>query len=359
MAGDQQSSQEKTEDPTPRRLRDARKKGQVSKSQDLNTVSVLIAAFMAIGFMIPTISKELQDLMHTFFSNLGRADFTVEEMFLAGRISFMVLIRVSAPYILAVFLTAAMIGYLQVGPVFSAEPLKPQMKRLNVIEGIKNWFKLKTFVELFKHILKVILLFTLAYFTIKGILSDFLMTVTISLQDSAKFTGHVVITFFFRVIVLFLGIAILDVIFQRREYKKQLRMTKEEVKREYKEDEGDPLIKSVRRQQYMEMIMGDARQQVAKSDVVVTNPTAVAVAVAYDKEEMLAPQVMVKGQRLYAQFIRELAEELGVPIVRNVPLAWALLELEMGDEIPEDLYQAVAEVLVFVYKLKEEKEKGT
>jgi flagellar biosynthetic protein FlhB len=133
---------------------------------------------------------------------------------------------------------------------------------------------------------------------------------------------------------------------------KQMRMTKDEVKREYKQDEGDPHIKSHRRALHREMVFGDMPKQVKSADVVVTNPVHVAVAIKYDKEEMSAPEIVAKGQRLFAERIRKIAEENGVPIMRNVPLAWSLVEMEIGDEIPEELYAAVAEILAIVYKMK-------
>ncbi|MBI4196940.1 MAG: EscU/YscU/HrcU family type III secretion system export apparatus switch protein, partial [Deltaproteobacteria bacterium] len=181
------------------------------------------------------------------------------------------------------------------------------------------------------------------------------LSVTVSLDGASKLGGMMLVRFLLRFFIFFLMLAVLDLMMQRREYIKNLKMTKEEVKREYKEDEGDPLIRSQRRQLHMEMAMGDVRQQVKNADVVITNPTHLAIAVKYQKEEMVAPQVVAKGQRIFAEFIKELAEEYEIPIVRNIPLAWSLIELEIGDEIPENLYLAVAEVLTFVYKLKQQK----
>ena len=154
---------------------------------------------------------------------------------------------------------------------------------------------------------------------------------------------------------MFIALAILDIMVQRWQYKKQLRMSKEEVKREYKQDEGDPLIKSMRRQLHQELAMGDVKKQVAASDVVVTNPTHLAIAIKYDEKEMMAPQIMAKGQRLFAEKIREIAETENIPIIQNVPLGWSLIELEIGAEIPEELYQAMAEVLIVIYRMREKK----
>lgn len=196
----------------------------------------------------------------------------------------------------------------------------------------------------------------MAYLAITKYLTPFILTVTVPIQDGIKVGGLILFYFLSLVLIVFILIAVADIALQRKEFAKNLKMTKDEVKREYKEDEGDPLIKGQRKQLHQEMAMSDVGQQVKKSDVVVTNPTHLAVAVKYDTEEMAAPEIMAKGQRLYAQMIREMAEEAEIPIVRNVSLAWALIELEVGDEVPEDLYQAVAEILAFVYRLKAERE---
>ncbi|MBI4196324.1 MAG: type III secretion system export apparatus subunit SctU [Deltaproteobacteria bacterium] len=349
------SSQEKTEQPTPKRLRDARKKGQVYKSRDMETVMVMIAAFATLALSLPYVSAELKALMENSFKAIGQSDFEPNLIADLGRASLITLIKVSAPLLATVFLVAALIGFLQVGPVFSVEPLKPQTKRLNMVENLKNLLKPKILFELAKNIFKVVVVFAIAYFVLKSLLEPFLMTVTVPLGGSARFAGLILIRFLVRFFIFFIIIAIIDLMMQRREFIKNLRMTKEEVKREYKEDEGDPLIRSQRRQIHMEMAMGDTRQAVRQADVVVTNPTHLAIVIKYNREEMVAPQIVAKGQRLFAEQIRAYAEEFGIPVVRNIPLAWSLIELEIGDEIPEKLYLAVAEILTFVYRLKEQK----
>ncbi|MBI2981510.1 MAG: EscU/YscU/HrcU family type III secretion system export apparatus switch protein [Deltaproteobacteria bacterium] len=352
---EQGSSQEKTEQPTPKRLRDARKKGQVFKSRDLETVVVLIAAFAVLFFTRSYVAGELRRLMELVFKEVGHSEFDMGLINQLGFVSMMTLVKVSAPFLMTVVFVAALVGFLQVGPVFSIEPLKPQTKRLNAIENLKNMLKPKILFELAKNIFKVVVVFLIAALVIKGMLEPFLLSVTVSLDGASKLGGMMLVRFLLRFFIFFLMLAVLDLMMQRREYIKNLKMTKEEVKREYKEDEGDPLIRSQRRQLHMEMAMGDVRQQVKNADVVITNPTHLAIAVKYQKEEMVAPQVVAKGQRIFAEFIKELAEEYEIPIVRNIPLAWSLIELEIGDEIPENLYLAVAEVLTFVYKLKQQK----
>lgn len=348
------SSQEKTEEPTPKRLREARKKGQIFKSQDLEGFMVLLAAFGSLALSIPFISGQIQDLMQLVFQSIAKPEMTPAEMYDLGKSAFLTLIKVTAPVLITAFLVAAIVGFLQVGPVFSIDPLMPDPKKLNAIENLKNMFKPKIFFELAKNIFKILIVFFIAYKVIEKMLDSFLLTATVDILGAARLGGVVVVKFMVQFFIVFLMISILDFMFQRKEYIKNLRMTKDEVKREYKEDEGDPLIKGHRKQLHMEMAMGDTRQNVKNADVVVTNPTHLAIAIKYNKQEMNAPEIVAKGQRLYAEFIRNLAEEHNIPIVRNIPLAWSLIELEIGDEIPEKLYLAVAEILTFVYRMKEE-----
>ncbi len=353
-----ETSQEKTEMPTPKRLREARKKGQVFKSKDLDAVAVFVGAFMAIAFTHHYIAAEFKSFMVQAFQEVGNKDITLDVLYTLGKSGLFSMIKACAPVILTAAVVAGAVGFLQVGPVFSLDPLKPQLKKLNAIENFKNMFKPKQFVELIKNVLKIVVIFFLAYWVIKGMLEPFLMTVTVPIEGAAKLGGDVILRFLVRFMILFLAVAAMDIFLQRKDYIKNLKMSKDEVKREYKEDEGDPHIKSHRRQMHMEMAMGDVRGKVKNADAVVTNPTHIAVAIKYDKTEMMAPQIVAKGQRLFAEFIKEIAKESDVPIIRNVPLAWALLDLELDDEIPEKLYVAVAEILSFVYKLKEEKAGG-
>ncbi|MFH1873614.1 MAG: EscU/YscU/HrcU family type III secretion system export apparatus switch protein [Pseudomonadota bacterium] len=353
----EEKGQEKTEDATPKRLRDARKKGQVAKSRDLNTIIVLIGGFIILAFMRGNMGEELRAIFETNFELVGRGDLTTEMLFRAGQQTFFSYLHIVLPFFAGIVFIAFAVGFFQIGPIFSAEPMKPQLKRLNAIENLKNMFKITTLVELLKNIAKLTLIFWLAYSVVFNNLRQILLTVTASPEKSMLIASQLIVIFLIKVFVVFIVIAIIDVMVQRWHYKKQMRMTKDEVKREYKQDEGDPLIKSARKQMHREFAMSDTRQQVASSDVVVTNPTEVAVAIKYDDKEMLAPEIMAKGQRLFAQSIREIAEEFSVPIISNPPLAWTLIELDIGDEIPEELYAAIAEILVQVYRLKEQAEK--
>ena len=350
---EQSTSQEKTEDATPRRMRDARKKGQTAKSRDVNTIVILIVAFGLLGAFVHYIVNQIQVLMKYSFEIASKTSIANEELFLHAQQSFYVYLKTAMPFIGLIAVAALAVGFMQVGPIFSGEPMKPKMERLDIVQNLKNMFKVTTFVELLKNIAKVTIIFILAYTVLKDNMRELVMTVLGTLPQGSAVASHIVTVFLIKVFICFVIIAFVDLMVQRWQYKKQLKMSKEEVKREYKEDEGDPLIKSVRKQLYQQMVMGDVRQAVRNSDVVVTNPTELAVALKYNDKEMVSPQVMAKGQRLFAQMIREIAEEYQVPIMQNVPLAWSLIELEIGDEIPENLYAAVAEMLIIVYRMED------
>jgi len=350
------SSQEKTEEATPKRLRDARKKGQVARSRDMNTIVILVGAFAMIVFMRGFMAEELRAFMQSSFEVLSRGDITIETVFLELKRSATTWIKLVLPFMIGISIVAIAVGFLQTGPIFSGEPMKPQMKRLNMVENIKNMFKITTLVELIKNVAKITLIFLLAYFVVADSLREVVLTTTATPDQSTALASKLVVSFLLKVFVVFIVIAIIDLMVQRWQYKKQLRMSKEEVKREYKQDEGDPLIKSHRRHLHQELAMSDTRQAVRSADAVITNPTELAIAIKYDDREMAAPEIVAKGQRLFAETIREFAAEFGVPIVRNVPLAWTLIELDIGDEIPEEIYSAVAEILVVVYKMRRERD---
>lgn len=353
MAGGK-DSQEKTEEATPKRLREARKKGQVAKSRDLTTVFVMIIVFITIAFSLGFMASEIKELMYFCFDLLNKDNLTGHDMMQAGKTAVIVLGKVLAPIFIAGVASALFISFLQVGAIFSTEPLKPKIEKLNPVEGFKNMFKIVTFIELIKNVLKLSIVIFLAYYTVNEYLKEILLSSKINVIDTVQITGEIVYTFFIRIMVVFFIIALIDMSVQRWNFLKNMRMSKDEVKREYKQDEGDPQIKGERRRLHREMVFGDVRNNVKKSDAVVSNPTHVAVAIKYDREEMAAPEIMMKGQKQFAELMLQIAREENIPIVRNIPLAWSLLQLEIGEAIPEDLYEPVAEVLSFVYELKDQ-----
>lgn len=350
---DQQSG-EKTEEATPKRVRESRKKGQVAKSKDMNTIVLLIVAFMTIVVFFDYMGEHCVAVFHQALHIISQPDIEIRDMFSHLRAAGGQLVMAVIPYLGILMFAALFISYVQVGSLFTVEPLKPQFKRLNAIENVKNMAKISTLVELVKNTAKITIVFLIAYFVLKANIDEVLKTMTATPLQGAGVAGSLLMSFMVRICLCFIVIAIIDLAFQRWNHAKQMRMTKDEVKREYKQDEGDPLIKSMRKQLHQELAMSDVQSAVGASDMMVTNPTHVAVAIKYDDTEMGAPQIMMKGQRQFAQLMREIAEEQGVPIMHNVPLAWALLELEIGDEVPESLYTAVAELLTVVYQMREE-----
>ena len=348
-----ESSGDKTEEATPKRLREARKKGQVPKSRDVSTILILIALFAMICLGLSWAGQELKELMTLAFKEASNPNIEGFNIWNIGKACLLTFAKIVTPVVMVGAIVAGISGFMQVGSIFALDPLKPQFKKLNAFEGLKNMFKTQTVIELVKNIAKIFVVFYFAYSTMKDKIYTVLQTATISINDSAFLTGKLIVSFCIKVLLAFLFISLFDYVMQRRQFMKQMKMTKDEVKREYKQDEGDPHIKGHRKQLHREFAFSDAKQQVKQSDVVVTNPVHVAVALKYDRKTMAAPEIMLRGQRNFAEMIKEVAKENQIPIMRNIPLAWALFELEDGAEIPEELYGAVAEILAYVYRMQQ------
>lgn len=261
----------------------------------------------------------------------------------------------SIPVLMAAAIVGGVMDFLMVGPLFAKDPLMPKMEKLNPIAGMKNLFGKKQMVEMLKSTLKL----GLAFYVVYGAVRDSLPEVVLSVRGDASSTMDVLADLVFKVAlrvgILFFAFAIFDVWFQRHSYMKDLMMTKDEVKREYKESEGDPHHKAKRKEMHMEIMESAQMEAVKGADVIVTNPDHVAVALRYDREKDEAPLILARGIDSRAEAIKALAKDHEVPLLRNVPLAHALLRVEVGEQIPEELYDAVAEVLNFVYGLRDQK----
>ncbi|EKD42523.1 MAG: hypothetical protein ACD_73C00121G0003 [uncultured bacterium] len=347
------SSDEKTEDATPKRLREAREKGQVPKSKDISQVLILITIFATMAFMMTYMAGEFKQFFKLAFETVGHREITGALMWDVGKAGFFTFIKALTPIFLAGVVVALFSGYIQVGAMFTMDPLTPKFEKLNPVEGLKNMFKVVTLIELFKNMIKISVVLYIAYSAIYKRLDSVMMTYRINILDSARIAGDIITEFIVKTSAIFIFISIADYMLQRWNFMKNMKMSKDEVKREYKQDEGDPQIKGERRRLHREMAFSDAKQAVKKSDAVITNPVHVAVAIEYKKDEMGAPQITYKGQEAMAQMIVEIAREENIPIMRNIPLAWSLVQLEIGDEIPEDLYEAVAEILTVIYEMKQ------
>jgi flagellar biosynthetic protein FlhB len=346
-------SEQKTEKPTPKKLRDARKKGQVSKSRDITQSLLFLTSVAVLAFGGPTFVVAVKAMFaDSFRPELLTGELRTDEIIHRLGYGAGQLILFSAPFLAAVSVVAVAAEFVQVQALFAPEAIKFKFDKLNFIKGLQNiFFKPKTYLELLKNLLKFTLVSALLYFVVRASLRDIILSARASPEVTGKLAASLMFALLFRVGVLFLLIGAADFFLQKRLYLKQLMMSKYEVKKEHKEDEGDPHIRHQRRSLHQQILAQSMVQNVPRADVVVVNPTHLAIAVQYDELTMNAPQVTAKGQETMAKRIRELAEKSGVPVSRNSPLAHSLIQVELGSEIPEDLYEAVAEVLNWVYQL--------
>ena len=349
---------EKTEQPTDKRLRDARRKGQVAKSQDLTSSLLLVAAIAALWLASGYIGNRLSDAMSdqlqfaaAFRGDLNQ-DVALDALFAGAKVMALVL----APLFGILMLFAFAVNYFQVGSIFSFETVKPTPNKLNPVEGLKQkFFKSKSYIELGKTLVKIVVTVTVVWMVLWDARRDIIELTRQPTGVVASYTSALVFEIGLKVGLAFLLLGAADYFLQRFLHRKELRMTKHEVKEEYKETEGNPLYKSLRRQMHKEILMQSIAAAVRQANVVVVNPTHVAVALRYERESMTAPVIVAKGADLMAAQIREVAGEAGVPISRDVPLARALYELEIDQEVPEELYESVALVLRWVYQLAAER----
>lgn len=345
-------SGEKTEEPTQKKIDDSRKKGQVWKSRDMTGVLVFLAGMGALKAVWPMMESELRRLFDFSLETLAHPDQLEQATFHMLLMAVTTLLLLTLPVSLAAAVAGGLADFLQVGPLFSHETVLPKLEKLNPVQGLKNLVSKKQLVELIKSTLKMVVTAYVVYGVVEGAMPLIAATVRTDALAIMTVLGELVFRVSVRVGLLLILFGIFDVWFQHKTYMKDLMMTKEEVKREYKESEGDPHHKAKRREMHMEILESAQMESVKDADVVVTNPTHVAVAIKYDREKDSAPRVVCKGLESRAQAIRELARDANVAILRNVPLAHALHRVEVGQEIPEELYDAVAEVLNFVYGLK-------
>ncbi|MEK3882153.1 flagellar biosynthesis protein FlhB [Paenibacillus sp. PL2-23] len=349
----QMFNQEKTEKATPKKRQDARKKGQVAKSQDLPGAFILLfvfASFMMLGDYYRNRVDAMFGGLFQHWLNMELTTANVMELFMNIAAQFLMMLLP----IFAIVMLAGVVGnIMQFGFLLTGEGLKFQLKKLNPIEGFKRIFSMRSLVEFLKSILKVTIIAILVYTTIMREWDEMLTLSSKPLEAIFSFASHLTIMLGLQVSAVLAVLAFLDFLYQKYEHEKSLRMSKQDIKDEYKKSEGDPLIKSRIRERQRKMALQRMMQDVPKADVVITNPTHFAIALKYDASNMEAPTILAKGMDHVALRIKEIAKENGVITMENKPLARALYECaEIGDVIPADLFQAVAEVLAYVYKLK-------
>ena len=344
---------EKTEMPTPKKLRDARQKGQVCNSKDVVSTAILLVMLSVLGVLALILTDDIANLIRFIGLRIEENDaVSIRE---AGKLALIVVCKHSFLFVLLAAATAIVSNAVQIGFMFTFEPLKPDLKKLNPAEGAKKIFSMKNLFEFFKNIVKVVFLGYLIYKLIVnsipallpmcyGTIDDIFPCLKVILKNLAVYTvfGYVVI-------------AIVDRLFQQKNFLKQMMMTKDEVKREYKEMEGSQEVKQAQRQFRHEILNGEPpAKAVKKADVVVTNPTHLAVGIRYQPDEAPLPKVVCSGEDAVAKEIREAALREGIPIMENIPLARALYaKVKVEEFIPVDLVEPVAEVLKWVKALND------
>ncbi|KYG35042.1 flagellar biosynthesis protein FlhB [Alkalihalobacillus trypoxylicola] len=345
---------EKTEKATPKKRQDSRKKGQVAKSTDVNTALILLAVFLflwifggsMLGEMIFNVfRKSLQEYL---LMNITSANLSVMFLDILTQVALVLL-----PIMLVAMVAGIFASYIQVGPLFTGEPLKFNLKKIDPIKGFKRIFSVRAIVELSKSLLKIGFVGFAVFLVIWFNLEDVMKISQKSILDGFALIATLTAQMGLMVALLLLLLSIPDYLYQRYDNEKQMRMSKKDIKDEHKNMEGDPRIKSKRKQKQMEMAMQRMMQEVPKADVVITNPTHFAVALKYDDSQSDAPIIVAKGVDYLAQKIKKIASDHDVIMVENKPLARALYsQAEIGEQVPEQLFKAIAEVLAYVYRLK-------
>lgn len=344
---------EKTEQATPKKKQETRKKGQVAKSTDINSAIMLLLTFIFLWLIGGYAGKQIitfLQFMYMEYLLFELTDENVQSLFIEITTQSVIIV---APIMLVAFLAAIFSNYLQVGFLFAPEAIQMKLSKLNPIEGFKKIYSVKAIVEFLKSILKICLV-GLVTFTILWLNVDQVLILSlIPVADSFSFVGNLTVTMGIAVSILLIFLAVLDYMYQRYDHAKNIKMSKQDIKDEYKKTEGDPLIKSKIKEKQRQMAMQRMMQEVPKADVVITNPTHYAVALKYDGNKMDAPVVIAKGVDFIAQKIKGIAKHNEIITVENRPLARALYDqAEIGDEVPEELFKAVAEVLAYVYRIK-------
>ena len=351
--------QEKTEQPTGKKLSDARDKGQVSKSMELNSLAIfgsgLILIFIARGFL----GEEFRKFSVDLFGSLDKLSLTqtiLQTYFIKWSLFFFAAV---SPVLIGVFVVALITNIAQVGLKFTSHALKPNMGKFNPLSGIKRiFFSAGSFVEILKSLVKLFVVGLFAYTIISGLVEDTTLLIQLSTEEILDFMLNAAFSMIWKITLLFVVIAAVDFIFQRFKFRKEMMMTKQEVKEEYKQQEGDPQIKSRIRKQMMLMARKRMMKDIPKADVVITNPTHFAIALKYEMSKDAAPRVLAKGMDELAQRIKKIALEHDVPLYEDRELARALYKsTEVGDLIPAQLFKAVAQILAYIYQMKRLKKK--
>jgi flagellar biosynthetic protein FlhB len=349
----EESLQEKTEPATQHRREEARRRGQVARSPELNSFAVVFFGMVFLFFAGPVMIDSLLQVTHGIFAGINTAPQTDADAVgymrtLGGRILTILVPLFAALVAIGVFVNATQVGFR-----FAPKALEPKLDKFNLASGLKRLFSRRSLVELIRDVLKLSLIGSVAYFAVRAEEKHFLILADLDTAGILAYLGGAVFRVGIKIVLSLFALSVFDYLYQRWDFERSIRMSKHELKEEMKQYEGSPLMRARIRQVQRELARLRMAKEIPGADVVVTNPTQLAVALKYDTESMSAPTVVAKGARLLAEKIREIARTAGVPIVENAPLARALYgAVEVGAQIPAELYRACAEVLAYVYRLR-------
>lgn len=349
---------DKTEEPTPHRLREARRKGQVFKSMELNSAINILGVMTLFIFLSAVAFKGFEYNFHYFIGEMLAYPITISNAQAVFNEALMRYFIMMAPIFAVAFVLGITANLVQVGFLASTQQMAPQLNRLNPLEGLKKIISKKALFELVKSILKIIIIAAVSYFYVVSRFDELMLLVNQTAETSLMLFWNTVTILGIIVGLVFLIIAFLDYLFQRHEHKTSLKMSRKEIKDEYKHLEGDPLVRAKIREKQRAIARERMLQDVPSADVVITNPTEIAVALIYDEARETAPRVVAKGVEVLAERIREIATEHDIPIIENPPVAQMLWKhTDIGEEIPIELYQAVAEIMAMVYRIQEQRKR--
>ena len=342
----------KTEQATPRRQEEYRKKGSVVKSIEINTAVILLTAFFLLKITGKFMYQHLSELLKYYLSNSWNIQINSGSIMTLGTNIFFSIVLLTLPILASIVVAIIVANILQFGFLLTLEPIKPNLGKLNIIKGFQNLFSKKSLETLVKSLLKILLVGYIAYSTITKDIPIIINFFFINVEQSWLIFVGLAMEILYKIVIAFIVLAAIDFFVQKWTMDNQMKMSKQEIKEEHKRTEGDPLIKAEIKRRQHEMARSRMMSEVPKADVVITNPFHVAIAIKYDAKTMHSPKVIAKGLRQIAENIKAIARENNIPLVENPPVARALYKsTKVGQDIPSDLYSAVAEILTYIYKL--------
>ena len=356
MASENESGTEKTEEPTAKRKGKIRNEGNVPVSKELNSASILVAGIIALTVWGSELKSNLAYFMRVTFEESSRITLTTETVYAYFSVGIVEILVMLLPMLLVFMFTGVIINLVQFGYKFTTKPLKPKFAQvLNLVKGLKKvFFSLSALVNLLRSLIKLIIIGYVGYLTIEEQIDSFIPLIEKSVEEIFAHTADAVMLLLIRITALLLVMAIVDVIYTRWKHNRDNKMTKQEVEDEVKDRDIDPKIKQQIMKRQVEIVMKSMMKEVPKADVIITNPIHVAIAISYNQTKNSSPIVVAKGLRLIADKIKSIATENEIPIVESPPLARSLYKkVDIGQELPEEFFKAVAEILAFVYKMNE------